>query len=215
MKHPHMPRRAALASQTDDRIDSLHGVDPEALRALGRQVQDLRAEVALLKARLAEAEGLADADVLAPVLNRRAFVREVERALAALERYGGGGALVYFDLDDFKTVNDRFGHAAGDEALKATAARLLAQVRKSDVVGRLGGDEFAVLLDRTGRDAARAKARALKRAIEAEPVRAGQAEIWLRASWGASDLRPGVSAKESMAEADAAMFLNKPARGGA
>jgi diguanylate cyclase (GGDEF)-like protein len=215
MKHPHMQRRAALATQTDDQIDSLLQADPEALHALGRQVQDLRAEVALLKARLAEAEDLADADVLAPVLNRRAFVRELERALATLDRYGGSGALVYFDLDDFKAVNDRFGHAAGDEALKAVAARLLARVRKSDVVGRLGGDEFAVLLDRTGPEAARAKAETLRRAIEAEPVRTAGVEIRLKASWGASELRPGVSAKQSMAEADAAMFLNKPARGGA
>jgi len=207
-----MSRRAALATQTDDRIDSPPQVDPDALHTLGRQVQDLRAEVALLKARLAEAEDLADADVLAPVLNRRAFMRELERALAALERYGGHAALVYFDLDDFKAVNDRFGHAAGDEALKAVAARLLSQVRKSDVVGRLGGDEFAVLLDRTGRDAARAKAEILRRAIEAEPVRTAGVEIRLKASWGASELRPGVSAEESMAEADAAMFLNKPGR---
>jgi len=210
-----MPRRAALATQTYDQVDAPLQADPEALRALGRQVQDLRAEVALLKARLAEAEDLADADVLAPVLNRRAFVRELERALSALERYGGYGTLVYFDLDDFKAVNDRFGHAAGDEALKAVAARLLAQVRKSDVVGRLGGDEFAVLLDRTGPEGARAKAQILRLAIEAEPVRTAGVEIRLKASWGASELRPGVSAKQSMAEADAAMFLNKPERGGA
>ncbi len=215
MKHPHMPRRAALATQTDEPFETPVQVDAVALHALGRQVQDLRAEVALLKARLAEAEDLADADVLAPVLNRRAFVREVERALATLERYGGRAALIYVDLDGFKAVNDRFGHAAGDEALKATAARLLSRVRKSDVVGRLGGDEFAVLLDRTGPEAARAKAETLRRAIQAEPVRVGEAEIRLKASWGASELRPGVSAKQSMAEADAAMFLNKPGRGGA
>ena len=208
MKHPPMPRRAALAAALDNALQA----DPQALAALGRQVQALRAEVALLRARLAEAEDLADADVLAPVLNRRAFVRELERALAALERYGGHVALIYFDLDGFKAVNDRFGHAAGDEALKAAAARLLSRVRRSDVVGRLGGDEFAVLLDRTGSAAARTKARALKRAVEAEPVRAGTADIWLKASWGASELRVGASPEQSLAEADAAMFLNKPGR---
>src|SRR4051794_32728089 len=103
------------------------------------EIEALRQEVAELRRRLAAAGKLADVDALAPVLNRRAFLRELERALDYLSRYGGQACLLYFDLDGFKGVNDRFGHAAGDEALKAVASRLLARVRRSDLVGRLGG----------------------------------------------------------------------------
>jgi diguanylate cyclase (GGDEF)-like protein len=80
------------------------------------EIDDLRNEVARLKFKLGEAQGLADLDVLAPVLNRRAFLREIKRVAAFAQRYGSPASLVFFDLDGFKAVNDRFGHAAGDEA---------------------------------------------------------------------------------------------------
>ena len=84
--------------------------------ALEREIAELRAEVALLSARLAEAEGLADRDALTPLLNRRAFMRELSRAQAFAERYDAPASLVYFDIDGLKAVNDRLGHAAGDAA---------------------------------------------------------------------------------------------------
>src|SRR5690606_37882743 len=89
----------------------------KALQTLLVEVEDLRGEVARLKARLAEAEGLADRDGLTPLLNRRAFLRELSRIRTFAQRYGSPASLVFFDLDDFKNVNDRFGHAAGDAAL--------------------------------------------------------------------------------------------------
>ena len=187
-----------------------HGVDPDpALAALGRELEVLREEVALLKARLAEAEELADADVLAPVLNRRAFMRELKRTIASVGRYGGQACLLYFDLDGFKEVNDLHGHAAGDAALTAVAERLTAHVRESDVVGRLGGDEFAVILSHTDGAAAAHKAHGLTAAIRA-PVGFNGVEILLRASCGLREIGGLSSAEQLLADADAAMFLNKP-----
>ena len=186
-----------------------HGAPDPASRALGREVESLRREVALLKARLAEAEALADADVLAPVLNRRAFIRELKRVVAFVERYGGPASLIIFDLDGFKAVNDRFGHAAGDAALTAVADRLTANVRSSDLVGRLGGDEFAVVLAMTDAEAGAAKAAALALAVGAEPVTFEGVRIELRASWGLSEIAASLSADQILARADAAMFASK------
>lgn len=83
----------------------------EALQTLMGEIEDLRNEVSVLKLRLNEAQGLADMDVLTPVLNRRAFLRELKRVAAFAQRYGSPASVVFFDLDGFKSVNDRFGHA--------------------------------------------------------------------------------------------------------
>ena len=145
-----------------------------ALKTLLTEIDDLRGEVSRLKARLAEAEELADRDALTPVLNRRAFVRELGRIRTFAQRYGSPASLVYFDIDGFKGVNDRYGHAAGDAALQAVAARLAANVRESDIVGRMGGDEFAVILVQADAATAEAKAKSLAAAIETTPIRFGE-----------------------------------------
>jgi diguanylate cyclase (GGDEF)-like protein len=184
-----------------------------ALAALMVELQALRGEARRLKARLAEAEAAADADPLTSARNRRAFMRELARAAAHARRYGAPASLVYFDVDGLKALNDRFGHAAGDAALKAIADRLAGHVRASDVVGRMGGDEFAVLLANADLAAAEAKANALARLVCAEPVRVGERLAYLRISWGACQIDPAKDLETLIAEADAAMFAMKRARG--
>ena len=176
------------------------------------EVARLKTENAVLRARLAEAERLADHDALTPLLNRRAFTRELARTIAYCERYGAEASLVFFDLDGFKAVNDRHGHAAGDAALRAVASVLTANVRESDLVGRLGGDEFGVILAQANREAATIKASALAGQIEAEPI--VFAGVWLAvgASFGVRTFEKGVDAAQMLAEADAAMFVKKGAR---
>ena len=172
----------------------------------------LRAELAATQARLAEVELLADRDPLAPVLNRRAFVRELHRTLAYCQRYGAEASLVFFDLDGFKAVNDTYGHAAGDAALTVVASTLAAHVRESDVVGRLGGDEFGVILAQANKEAAEIKAASLVDEIERAPVIIGGRAVQLGASFGVRPFEPGLDAARMMAEADAAMFISKGAR---
>ncbi|OYX36477.1 MAG: GGDEF domain-containing protein [Caulobacterales bacterium 32-69-10] len=176
------------------------------------EVEALRAELARVNQRLAEVELLADRDALTPVLNRRAFVRELSRTLAFCQRYEAPAALVFFDMDAFKAVNDTWGHAAGDAALQVVAASLAEHVRESDVVGRLGGDEFAVILAQAEREAAEAKAADLKRRIEEEPLVFEGKSIPLRLSYGVRAFEPGMEAAQMLAEADAAMFLAKARR---
>ena len=185
-----------------------------ALTALLAEVDVLRGEVTRLKARLAEMEDIADQDVLTPLLNRRAFVRELRRVATFAQRYGSKASLVYFDLDGFKAVNDRFGHAAGDAALQAVAQRLLENVRDSDVVGRMGGDEFAVALVQADHETAMSKARSLAQVIEATPVTLGEWSAPLHVSFGVREIDPDADPEAVLAEADAVMFVNKRARTG-
>ena len=188
--------------------------DAPLAAALAQENAELRAELARLQARLAEAEGLADRDALTPLFNRRALMRELARARAVTERYGGPASLVYFDLDGLKAINDRFGHSAGDAVLRAVAERLIGHVRASDVAGRMGGDEFAVILTQTNGFQAEAKARALAEAIAAEPVEGLPSVLRLRVSWGVAEIRPEASPDAIVAEADAAMYAARHARPG-
>jgi diguanylate cyclase (GGDEF)-like protein len=183
-----------------------------ALATLVIELDDLRSELKRLKARLIEAEAAADEDPLTSVKNRRAFLRELKRIAAFAQRYDAPASLVYFDLDDLKGVNDRFGHAAGDAALKAVAERLSAHVRESDVVGRMGGDEFAVLLVQADYATALAKAEMLARLVEAEPIQAGAWLAPIRISWGVRQIDPGADAESLIADADIAMFSMKRTR---
>jgi diguanylate cyclase (GGDEF)-like protein len=185
-----------------------------AIAALVIELDDLKSEIARLKALLVEAEAAADQDALTSVKNRRAFIREVRRIAAFCQRYGSPASLIYFDLDDFKQINDRFGHAAGDAALRAVADRLSAHVRESDVIGRLGGDEFAVLLAQADKATAQAKAEGLAAAIERDPVSCGDWMAPIHVSYGVRQIDPAVDPETLLAEADAVMFVMKRATGG-
>src|ERR1700755_843838 len=109
-------------------------------------IRRLRRELAQAQSHIEELQASADTDFLLGIPNRRGFEHELQRAVAYIKRYHATGALILLDVDRLKPVNDVFGHAAGDQALKAIVDVLTRQVRASDVVGRLGGDEFALLL---------------------------------------------------------------------
>jgi len=183
--------------------------DPMRLAA---EVARLECELAIMRARVVELETHAERDPLTAVFNRRGFERELNRVHAHLRRYGGNAALIYLDLDRFKTVNDRLGHAAGDAILKAVAATLVRTVRASDIVARLGGDEFAVLLWNLSTHDARAKASALEQAVAATRVAWYDAQLSVGASAGMTELAPGEDVAAALARADAAMYVRKAER---
>ena len=164
--------------------------------------------------KIAELEARADVDPLLDVFNRRGFERELARSLSYITRYGAEAALLYVDLDGFKTVNDRHGHAAGDALLKAVVAEIKAHVRASDVVARLGGDEFAVLMWNVGEALAAAKTRDLEQAVAAASVMWDGARIAVEASVGAVALAPDSAAAALIDAADRAMYARKNERRG-
>jgi diguanylate cyclase (GGDEF)-like protein len=179
---------------------------------LAAEVERLAAQLAQSRAKVSDLEAKIETDPLTELLNRRGFERELKRSLAYLKRYGGSAALLFIDLDGFKPVNDRHGHAAGDAVLKAVAAALTRDVRASDVVARHGGDEFVVLLWNVTASAAAAKAFALEKAIEAVPVRFGAAVLQVGASVGVALIDGSETAADVVARADAAMYARKRLR---
>ncbi|RXG98589.1 GGDEF domain-containing protein [Bradyrhizobium vignae] len=175
-------------------------------------IRGLRAKLKEAQRRVAELEAAADTDFLLEIHNRRGFERELARAIAYMKRYRASGALIVLDVDRLKPINDSFGHAAGDEVLKAIVATLTRQVRASDVVGRLGGDEFALLLWNLSETDAKAKATALEQAIdELSFVFRGQ-HVTAGASAGVALLGPHSDAGRALEEADAAMYVRKAHR---
>lgn len=178
-----------------------------------RQLQESRWSSLQLKA--LRAQRLADVDCLTSLPNRRHFMRKLARALAGAKPRNRPLAVLFLDIDDFKQINDRYGHETGDKLLRIVARRLTHCVRNDDLVGRLGGDEFACML--TG-DASREKvehvAAKLLDALSA-PAMIGGVQLSARPSVGIA-LFPGdgTTSADLLRRADAAMYHAKQQRTG-
>ena len=170
------------------------------------QIQDI-SERKKLEGRVAN---LLDHDFLTGLYNRRYFEHTLSEAVAAAARYGGEGAILVLDLDNFKEINDRFGHAAGDELLRTVAAALKAQVRRTDVLARLGGDEFGIILPHATGAQARVAAEEILNVLRRQSATLGADVIRITASVGAATY-DHLTSTEVMAAADLAMYEVKQA----
>ena len=139
---------------------------PSVLSDAKTTIRRLKAELAQALKRIDQLQAFADTDFLLDVYNRRGFERELVRSISYIKRYQANGALIVLDVDRLKPINDTYGHAAGDEVLKAIVAGLRSPVRSSDVIGRLGGDEFALLLWNLSETDAHAKAAMLEDTVD-------------------------------------------------
>jgi len=175
-------------------------------------IRGLRAQLALALARIDELQAHADTDFLLDIPNRRGFERELNRSIAYIKRYHASGALIVLDVDRLKPINDAFGHAAGDQVLKAIVAELSRQVRSSDVIGRLGGDEFALLLWNLSETDAHAKAASLERAVDRLTFTFRGRTVTTGASAGVAVLDPHAEAGRALEQADSAMYVRKAQR---
>ncbi len=149
---------------------------------------------------------LATRDVLTGVSNRRGMEDELQIAVAALARNGQRSGIVLFDIDSFKSVNDRFGHEAGDDVLLAVAEKARANTRSVDRVFRMGGDEFVLLLQAVSDSTPDVVADHLRRDIEAS-VRSPGGPVTV--SVGTALLSPRESWQEWLARADQALYRAK------
>ena len=129
--------------------------------------------LAALRAAHQDEQRIARTDYLTGLLNGRHFLEVAEAELSRAQRYGHPFSLAYLDLDDFKHVNDRMGHAVGDEVLAAVGRQLAASLRRTDVVARMGGDEFVILLPQSDEAAARQAIAKLREALDAEMATRG------------------------------------------
>lgn len=149
-------------------------------------------------------------DELTGALTRRAFREQANRLSALSVRHHHPLAAICFDLDHFKSVNDTFGHAAGDEVLKRVAATVQARIRKSDVFARTGGEEFAVLLPETDRSGALEVAEKVRKDISALRFEFEGETVGVTSSFGVATLKPSEEDLETMLRrADAALYQAK------
>ncbi len=149
-------------------------------------------------------------DALTGALNSRAYYAVCDRMIRAARRAGRPYSVLFIDLDHFKSINDTWGHDAGDQVLKAVAGCLTINLRRSDVLGRMGGEEFSVYLPDTDLAGARHLAEGLREAIEALMPWTGEQRLRVTASLGVAVGRADVlSMRESQQEADQAMYRAK------
>jgi diguanylate cyclase (GGDEF)-like protein len=187
----------AAANTLDDRV--LTELEALATRA-GPAIDNAK--------RFREARRLADLDALTSLHNRRYFHETLAREVARAQRYGRSLALIVFDLDDFKAVNDRIGHLAGDSVLADAAERVRDVVRSADVACRVGGDEFAVILPESTLDDADQLYRRIQATVSTRPI-ALVGELHLSA--GVAELRPGDDGTALFERADEALYRAKNA----
>jgi len=185
--------------------------DPDGVRLIFGQLRDVTDQRELQR----ELEHRSLHDPLTGLANRALFQDRVTVAHRRHRRQGAGLAIAFVDLDDFKTVNDALGHAAGDELLRGVADRLTRRFRATDTVARVGGDEFAVLLDESGSasDAERLAAEIV--GLFDQPFVVGERRLRVGASVGIAPMVPGRDdergVEELVADADLAMYAAKQA----
>jgi len=175
------------------------------------EIARLRGEVARLESRVEELDHEVHRDSLVPVANRRGLVRQLDMLIARHERHGTPAALLFVDVDGLKSLNDSFGHAAGDAALIFLAALMARSVRQTDQVARLGGDEFAILLDHAEEASAMETARRLVDAVaDSDFIYLGQ-PLPLSIAIGLTMIEKGDLAQAVLDRADQAMYRDKAA----
>ena len=182
-----------------------------------RETKDLaawlasQAAVALENARLHDVvQRQAITDDLTGLVNRRRFIDALQSEIERARRFGSHLTVVLADLDDFKRVNDEFGHHAGDDVLRSFADLVRSHVRDVDVPGRIGGEEFAILLPETGRVDAVSVAERMRHSLSVVPIPVAENRtVSVTSSFGVAELGPGQSGDDLMREADAALYRAK------
>lgn len=159
--------------------------------------------------RFSAARAEARVDSLTQLYNRLWANETLESEIHRAERHGSSLALLMLDLDGLKTVNDTFGHAAGDSALRHVANRVRTVLRQSDVAARVGGDEFLILLPETSLDGAQEVARRILLSIRDDAPRYQGAPLIISCSIGVAEWRTGMSPANLLEQADTVMYQAK------
>jgi diguanylate cyclase (GGDEF)-like protein len=191
-----------MSDQTSDATD---------VEELIAEINALRGKVAQLQERVGQLDQLAHQDALIDLPNRRGFMRALERLIDRVSRYDEKAAMLFVDIDGLKSINDSFGHQAGDEALIRVARLLVDGVRKSDLVARIGGDEFGILLGHADEGSAQETASRLVDLIAGCDFAHDGASLPLSVAIGVAIIHGKDGPDEVMARADAEMYRRKAA----
>jgi len=212
---PWRPRRSAVSSTNVSGGGSRSSAAAmrRRIEQLERNNRRLESELAALSLKDAASTHAAGHDALTGLPNRTLMLDRFRQATAHADRHRNQLALLFIDLDDFKRVNDGFGHLAGDRVLQLVANRIQAMVRATDTVCRYGGDEFVVLLGEIGEGTAFVDVAGKIRTRIAEPYAVEAATIGLDCTHGMAVYpSDGAGWEALMAHADAAMYRAKPSR---
>ena len=210
---PHVRFYASVPLKTTDghTVGTVCAID-DAPRALGAHDLEVLTDLARIVANEMELRERAAVDHLTGALSRRAFGEQGARAVALAQRHRHNLSCITFDIDFFKTVNDRFGHAAGDTVLGEIARACSAQLRRSDLLGRLGGEEFAVILPYADRHNALAIAEKLRACIAGLEFAFDGEPLGVTASFGVAVIDLATQDFEVLLEhADLALYEAKAA----
>jgi len=193
--------------QTEDRL-SEQSVRNEAICA---RVATLEQEARELHGRLAEERDRARVDSLTNVANRKSFDERLAQELARMRHTAGPVTLLVWDLDNFKAINDSYGHRAGDRVLQSVARCFATGVRSTDFVARIGGEEFAMIMIGVPLDTAVGMANELRAAVEMLRFHFRGTPIRVTASCGITEIKDGETAECAFDRADAALYRAKDA----
>lgn len=181
-----------------------------AVRKLQADLNKSHAQLQEKQARIDELQHLMTTDELTKINNRRGFFDVFERELDLTKRgISVGGIMIMIDLDNFKIINDTYGHQAGDKALQLVAHTLSVYIRKMDVAARLGGDEFIVLLSNTDKTSSLSRAQNLARKLNSLTLKYEGHRIPVRASLGIEPYSKHDSIEGIFTKADAKMYKEK------
>jgi diguanylate cyclase (GGDEF)-like protein len=208
---PHIRSYIGVPLTTSDgyNIGTLCAVDTEP-RMFDQGQGEIMRKLAEIAVEQFELQQIARHDSLTGALTRRGFFAELERELVRTARYERPSSLVMIDVDRFRMINERYGHAAGDAVLVSIANSCLAGMRRTDVFGRIGGEEFGLLLPETDAEEARDAAERIRAQIESTILQVGPAELRFTVSMGIAPVPgPGETISAWLGEADIALYESK------
>lgn len=216
---PQMPLVTSVSLMADCLVSPLssaamndHSAQSEIIKRALNAAYEAESRLAEQQKRISQLELASVTDELTGLLNRRGFLAQIKNALTAATRYKEEGVLIYVDLDEFKSINDAYGHAAGDEVLKRVALILRGNLRDSDSLGRLGGDEFAILLTRSSWEDGWRRAKRIEKALNNAYASWNGLMLAIKASFGVEAYSPMDNIEAMFARADDAMYKTKRQR---
>lgn len=184
------------------------------LQTITAELEKIKRSLAIketeLQAVIAQADEVSHTDALTFIPNRKSIIGDLQREVMFADRYGTPLAISLVDIDHFKSINDTYGHVAGDEVLRKLAMELRGRIRHPDVIGRYGGEEFLVVLPHSTSKAAAEQAERLRKHIQGLTIQSNDSEIQLTISLGIAQYKPHREDwQEFLSRADAALYRAK------
>jgi diguanylate cyclase len=181
----------------------------EKMKALTERLHGLEEEANTLRNRVREQRNQALRDPLTGINNRLAFDERLENEYARWRRFGNDLTLMVWDVDNFKSINDGFGHKTGDKVLIVIAQLLASQIRETDFIARYGGEEFVVIAPGSGSEASLNLAEKLRASVEERKFTYLDSPVPVTVSCGIAEFKDGLNAEQVFEKADQALYHAK------